>query len=139
MSAPRRCLVDTNVLLRFLLGEPPAHATAARDLCGRAHAGDVVLEITPIVVAETFYTLTSFYRLGRAEAAGNLALLLQQRGVKVRDGDAVRSALDRLRVGNVAFADAFLAATAAESGLPVASFDRDLDKFKDITRYEPGT
>ena len=30
-----------------------------------------------------------------------------------------------------------MAARAAKLGHPVASFDRDLDKFKDIKRFEP--
>ncbi len=31
----------------------------------------------------------------------------------------------------------YLAAAAADIQIPVASFDRDLDKFKDISRFEP--
>ncbi len=49
----------------------------------------------------------------------------------------VLSALERLQTVNVGFADAFLAAGAAEEKVPVASFDRDFDKFKDVTRHDP--
>lgn len=35
------------------------------------------------------------------------------------------------------FADAWLAATAAETHQEVASFDRDLDRFTDVKRFEP--
>jgi hypothetical protein len=45
--------------------------------------------------------------------------------------------LARHRDHNIHFADAYLAAAGAESGLSVASFDRDLDKFKDVRRFEP--
>jgi predicted nucleic acid-binding protein len=38
---------------------------------------------------------------------------------------------------NVGFADAFLGAGAGEEKAPVASFDRDLDKFKGVARYDP--
>ncbi len=38
---------------------------------------------------------------------------------------------------SVNFADAWLAARAAQLGHGVALFDRDLDKFKDIRRFEP--
>jgi predicted nucleic acid-binding protein len=37
----------------------------------------------------------------------------------------------------VHFADAYLAAAAADLRLPVSSFDRDLDRFKDVKRFEP--
>jgi predicted nucleic acid-binding protein len=131
-----RYLVDTNVLLRFLSGEPAGQAAAARKLFTRAAGGEVVLDISPMIVAEAFYTLHSFYGVGRKTAAEKLSLLLQQHGVKLRDATAVLSALERIQTANVGFADAFLAAVAAEEEVPVASFDRDFDKL-DTTRFEP--
>ena len=137
MSGPTRYLVDTNILLRFLSGEPAAQAGAARNLFARAGEGKIVLDISPVIVAETLYTLVSFYSVERKTAAENLSALLQQRGVKLRDANQVLSALERLQTASVGFADAFLAAGAAEEAVPIASFDRDFDKFKDVTRYEP--
>lgn len=135
MSA--RYLVDTNILLRFLSGEPPNQAEAARRLFEAAAAGTVILEVSPVIVAEVMYTLTSFYRVDRTEAATNLAALVRRRGVKVGDADQVFGALKRLEKFNVGFGDAFLAAGAAERGVSMASFDRDIDKFKDVSRIEP--
>ena len=137
MNSPKRYLVDTNILLRFLSGEPAGQAAAARKLFHRAQAGEVVLDISPVIVAEAFYTLSSFYGVERKAAAEKLSLLLQQRGVKLRDASQVLSALTRLHTANVGFADAYLAAGASEEKVPVASFDRDFDKFKDVTRHEP--
>jgi len=137
VSVPRRYLVDTNILLRFLSGEPAAQAAAARNLFDEAREGSAVLDISPVIVAETFYTLVSFYGVERKTAAEKLSALLQQRGVKLRDANQVLSALDRLQIANIGFADAFLAAGAAEETVSVASFDRDFDKIKDVTRYEP--
>lgn len=45
--------------------------------------------------------------------------------------------LRRFAGAKVDFSDAWLAAHAAHLGFGVASFDRDLDKFKDIQRMEP--
>ena len=138
MSEPTRYLVDTNILLRFLSGEPAAQAAAARNLFAQAGEGKLVLDISPVIVAEALYTLVSFYGVERKTAAEKLSALLQQRGVKLRDANQVLSALKRLQTTTVGFADAFLAAGAAEESVSVASFDRDFDKFKDVTRYEPG-
>lgn len=135
MSVPRY-LVDTNVLLRFLTAEPPAQAAAARRLFSQAANGDVVLDVSPVTVAEAYYTLVSFYEVGRKEAAEKLSLLLQQHGVRVREESQVLDALARLENANVGFADAFLAAGAVGENVPVASFDRDFDKMK-IRRHEP--
>lgn len=138
MSGVTRYLVDTNVLLRFLSGAPAAQAAAARKLFLRAHAGEVVLDISPVIVAESFYTLVSFYGVERKAAAEKLSVLLRQRGVKLRDANQVLAALERLQSVQVGFADAYLAAGAADEQIAVASFDRDFDKFKGVTRYEPG-
>ncbi len=133
----KRYLADTNILLRFLIGEPAAQATSARKLFTRAKTGEVTLEITPVVVAETFYTLLTFYKVPRGEAALMLSHLVQQRGIKLREGDLLLEALTRLQTANVAFVDAFLASSSRRDAIPIASFDRDFDKFKEITRYEP--
>ncbi len=135
MSATRY-LVDTNVLLRFLTGAPAAHAKAAQRLFERAAAGEVVLDVAPVIVAETLYTLVSFYKRDRATAAEKLSLLLQQHGVRLRDEAQVLGALERLLSANVGFADAFLAAGAVAEGVAVASFDQDFDKLK-VPRFEP--
>lgn len=132
-----RYLVDTNVLLRFLSGQPVKQAEAARKLFEAAAAGEATLEVSPVIVAETLYTLNSFYEVERGVAADKVLALLRRRGVKVRDADQVFGALKRLQSANVGFADAFLAEGAAEEGIPVASFDRDFDKFKDVKRFEP--
>ena len=68
----RRLLLDSNVLLRFLTGEPKAQAEASRNLFLSAASGEVVLEVCPVVVAEVFYTLESFYKVDREEVAARL-------------------------------------------------------------------
>jgi predicted nucleic acid-binding protein len=130
--------VDTNILLRFLLGEPAAQAAAAKTLFAKASAGEAVLDISPVIVAETLYTLLSYYAVERKIAIEKLSSLLRQRGVRLRDSSQVFLAFELLRTTNVGFADAFLAAGASEEGVPVISFDRDLDKFKGVSRIDPG-
>ncbi len=123
--------------MRFLSDEPAVQAAAARKLFAEAAEGKVVLDLAPVIVAEAFYTLLSFYGVERKTAAEKLTALIQQRGVKVREENQVLSALERLQTANVGFADAFLAAGATEESVAVASSDRDFDKFKGVTRYEP--
>jgi predicted nucleic acid-binding protein len=131
-----RYLVDTNVLLRFLTGEPAVQAAAVKKLFSRAAAGEIILDVSPVIVAEAFYTLHSFYNFERKMASAQLSLLLRQRGIRVRDASQTFAALDRLQSASVGFADAFLAAGATEEKLAVASFDRDFEKLN-VTRFEP--
>ncbi|HZV33427.1 MAG TPA: PIN domain-containing protein [Verrucomicrobiae bacterium] len=131
-----RYLADTNILLRFLSGEPPAQAAAVRKLFKRAADGDVVLEIPSLIVAEAYYTLVSFYHVDKKLAAEKLALLLQQHGIKLREENIALAALERLQRTNVGFSDAYLAAVAEQEKIQVASFDSDFDKLH-VPRYEP--
>jgi predicted nucleic acid-binding protein len=131
-----RYLVDTNVLLRFLIGEPALQAAGARKLFTRAAAGEIVLDVSPVIVAETYYTLTSFYGVDRRATAEKLGLLLQQHGVQVREEAQVFLALRKLQNANVGLADAYLAAGSQTEQVAVASFDKDFEKLK-VERFEP--
>ena len=130
-------LVDTNVLVRFITGQPPEMAAKARRLIESADRGDVVIEVLPVVVAETVYTLESFYEMERKDVAKTLSHFLRSRGIWPHEKERVLNTLQRFHDQNVGFADAYLAAGGAETGLRIASFDRDFEKFKDINRYEP--
>ena len=134
-----RYLVDTNILLRFLTGEPVPQALAVKKLFARAAIGELVLEVTPVIVAETIYTLVSYYEVERKDAVEKIETLLRQPGFKVRESSEVFSALDRLKSTNVGFADAYLAASGAGESITIASFDRDFDKFKDVKRFDPAS
>ncbi|MEW6235873.1 MAG: PIN domain-containing protein [Candidatus Omnitrophota bacterium] len=132
-----RMLADTNVLIRFLTGEPPALAQRARALVASADAGDVDLVVLPLIVAETVYTLESYYKMNAPIIVAKLTAFLQSRGVVAEDENLVLEALKRHGSKNIHFADAYLAACAVERSMPVVSFDRDFSKFDDIRWIEP--
>ena len=132
-----RQLVDTNVLARFFTGEPPEMAVKARRLVERADNGELVLVVLPVIVGELVYTLESYYGLPRKEVATRLLSFLQSRGIESTEPARITDALTRCRDRNAHFADAYLAASAVELYHPIASFDRDFDKFKDVRRVEP--
>ncbi len=136
MTAARH-LLDSNVLLRFLTGDPPAMAEAAASLLGRAERGEVILELSPLVLAETAFTLESFFKKPRKAVAATLGQFVLRSGVRLSERERLLDALRRVEQTGVHLVDAYLAASAAETGLPVASFDRDLDRFQDVQRYEP--
>lgn len=137
MPRPRQ-LVDTNVLVRFFTGDPPEMAARSRRLVEDADAGRTTLVVFPIIVAEVFYTLESFYEMNRKTVAEKLFTFLQCRGIEATEASRVLDALRRCRDRNAHFADAYLAASAFELNEVIASFDRDFDKFKEIKRVEPG-
>ena len=134
--ASQRILLDTNILVRFFTGDPPDQAKRARALIGRADEGELTLVIPTVILAETFYTLESFYKMPQREVADKLALFLQCRDIESPESEIVLDALNRCGSRNVHLSDALLAAYAAQSKIPVASFDHDFEKFADVTRVD---
>ena len=130
-------LVDTNVLVRFFTGEPPVMAEKARGLVARADAGEIALVVVPLVVAEVYFTLESFYEMERKTVAEKLITFLQCRGIEAVERERVLDALTRCRERGAHFVDAYVASVAAAEKQPIASFDRDFDKFRDVQRIEP--
>lgn len=133
----RELILDANVLVRFLVQDVPLQAKAARKLVEQAESGALLLVVDPMIIAETVYVLTSFYKKPRETVADALMAFVQSDGVSVADESRLVDALRRFQRSSVDFADAWLAATAAETHREVASFDRDLDRFADVKRFEP--
>lgn len=72
-AVPRH-LVDTNVLLRYLIGDDPSKAIRATDLMERVERSEERIEITVEVLTEVVWTLASFYKVPRSEIAENFQL-----------------------------------------------------------------
>ncbi len=112
-------------------------AERARKLVQRADEGETVIVVLPVILAEVFYTLESYYKIKRTTVAEKLAIFIESRGVEAVERERLLDALNRCRNQNAHFADAYLAASAVELETGITSFDRDFNKFKDVRRSEP--
>ncbi len=128
--------VDANVLLRFLTGEPPQLAARALRLMQRAEQGEITLRLSPIVVAEVVWVLSSFYRYSRAQIADILLPLIASDGIALDELQQVTAALNLMASANVDFIDAYLAEVARKTGEIIVSFDRDFKRLG-ISWIEP--
>lgn len=134
-----KLLLDTNVVVRFLTGDHPAHSPRSRSLFARAAAGDVTLVVTDLALAETVWVLHSFYKLDRRAIAAALKDLIESAGIEVQNKARLLSALRSFAQTDVNFVDAYHAAIAGAESIAIASFDRDFDQFAGVKRVEPKT
>jgi predicted nucleic acid-binding protein len=126
--------VDTNVLIRHLTGDPPAHARRATRFLERADE----LLLADLILAEVAYVLESFYELGRAQLADTLRAILAFPSIRVLDGELLHRSVEVYEVHRLDFADAYLVASAERTGIRViASFDRSIDRVTTVRREEP--
>src|SRR5215207_5201036 len=93
-SATQVHFADTNVLLRYLIGDDPVKAERTIALMERVERADEFLEITDEVVTETVWTLESFYQVPRSEIAQHLRELLDFPGIRVSSRAIIQLALD---------------------------------------------
>jgi len=127
-----RRLVDTNLIVRYLVQDNEKHAKAAGRLFDACDRGDLVIVLLPVVLAECVFVLESFYGHARGDIASALGTLISSPGVEIGGAAIHLDALDRYRKTTVHFVDCLIAATAATGDIPVASFDRDFRKFNDV-------
>jgi predicted nucleic acid-binding protein len=132
----RRIHLDANVILRFLRDDDPRQSPAAAKLFQKASDGTAELLVSAVTLSEVFYAFTSFYRLSQRDAAAKLLPLIRAGAITFEQEECMSDALERVIAANVDFGDAWLAASAASSNELVASFDRDLLRFKDIQMYD---
>lgn len=120
---PKAHLIDTNVILRYLMGDVSAQAARAAALMERLEAGAERAVVLESVIAEAAWTMESFYHVSRPEIAERLAAILTFRGVgAARKGLLIR-ALARFGSTSADFVDCLLAAEARHRGLTIYSFD----------------
>ena len=117
-------LVDTSVVVRYLVGDPPQQAERAATILDR----EPDLGITALVIVETAYVLTSVYRIERATVVDHLIALVQKENIQPVDIAAplLLEALMLCRPSRrTSFTDALVWAAARQHRVPrVATFDR---------------
>jgi predicted nucleic-acid-binding protein len=136
----RELLLDANLLVRFLANDDAAQSPIALQIFEQAERGNLTLFIDAVAIAECIYVLTGVrFKRKRAEVAQALRDALGSSGIVVRDEPIVLDALARFSAKSIDFQDAWLAANAAGQSRDVVSFDRDLDRFSDVRRIDPGS
>lgn len=117
-------ILDTNVVVRYLTGDPAALAARAEQIIDR----ETGLQVTDVVLAETAHVLASVYRVPREEIVDHLIAFVRKRNIMPLglDKDLVIQGLLLCRPsGRVSVADAMIWAAARSSGhSTVYSFDK---------------
>jgi predicted nucleic acid-binding protein len=128
----KRRLVDTNLIVRYLVQDHDQHARATGKLFDACDRGDAIIVLLPVVLAECVFVLESFYGHPRADIASALARLISSPGVEISEVTVHLDALNRYKGTRAHFVDCLIAATAVAKNVSVATFDQDFRKFGDV-------
>lgn len=116
--------LDTNVLVRFLVGDDPPQFERARRLIGREASIGAPVLISLLVLLECEWVLRSRYGLGKAAILGAFSGLLDSAEVRIEDEACVEEALYLWKDSAAEFADCLIGARHRALGCRcTASFD----------------
>lgn len=135
-KATLSALIDTNVLVRHLTGDPPEMAERATRFLSISSPGDLVL--VDLVVAEIVYVLESFYKAPRGQVADAVRSIIGFEGITVVDQETLLRAIEIYEVARLDFAEAYLVAVAESAEVDqVVSFDQSIDRMGTVRQVEP--
>ena len=65
-------LIDTNIIIRFLIGDHEQHLQESIQIFQAIESGAFQVEILDVVLMESLFVLTKFYKLPKAEVVTDL-------------------------------------------------------------------
>ena len=114
-----KLLVDTNVVLRYLLCDNEEQSQIAKDII---EGGAFIL---PEVLIEASHVLRTFYRIDRQTIATQLLIVLDW--VEVEHKEVMIRAVEIFSETNLDFVDCILAAYHSVDKIEVFTFDKKLN------------
>lgn len=121
-------VVDTNVVLRWLLQDHATLSPAANAFWTRVREGQQTALLLDIVIAEVAFVLNRSYGVPKAEVAEQLGRLVTMRHLRFQNRDALVDAIGLYTRKNISLVDALVVAHARTGGNAIMSFDADLNK-----------
>ena len=119
-------LIDTNIIIRFLVGDNSEHLQIATDIFTKVENGEIEVEILDSVIMEALFVLIKFYKLPKTEVIEDLKRLIALRGV-VGDKVVLIETLNIVDSKNIDFVDALICAKSKLLGYGKLSFDIDVN------------
>ena len=133
MKLPRKVyLIDTNVVLRYLLGDHPEFSPKAQVFMFDVSKGVKKAEILDVVIVECIYVMEKYYEIPKTEIVEKLSGILNFSGIVNPDKSEILEALLKYENSNIDIVDCILAACSSPEKV-VISFDKDMKKLKAVS------
>ncbi len=129
--------IDTNVCLRFLIGDDDKKLTSTKQFFESAQQGELRLYISSIVLLEIYWVLSSLYKYSKRQAQNALQKIMLIRNLVIVDSTDFRAAFVLHKKTGVKLADCLIA-TQVGKGIVLCTYDTEFKKFSFLTSAEPG-
>lgn len=118
-------LIDTNILLRWLLGDDKELSSKAEKIVQEAESSSLL--ITDIIVAEVVYVLRSTGR-DRQQTSEALLLIGRTEAFRYENDELLTEIIKLISATKLDFADCYLLARSRREKLELETFDGLLNK-----------
>lgn len=133
MKLPEKVyLIDTNVILRYLLGDHPEFSPKAEAFMSDVSTGTKKAEILDVVIVECVHVMEKYYEVPKAEIVEKLSSILNFSGIVNPGRSEILEALLKYENSNIDIVDCILAARSSPEKV-VISFDKDMKKLKAVS------
>jgi len=130
-------LLDTNVIIRFLVSDDSPKYGNLYSFFEALENGEIKVELKLIVLFQVIFVLKSFYKAPKEKIAEGITDLLKYKGIAVRNKSVVRKMLEIWRNNNLDIVDCYLiACLESDKQNLIYSYDHDFDRFG-INRKQP--
>jgi predicted nucleic-acid-binding protein len=129
----KKYLLDCNIILRLITKDNLELYQIARTIFNRAENNDYKLIITPIIVAECVYVLSSkkLFNISKEKIFLVLKTVFNQKNIILEEFETIFKALEIFVLNNMDFADCYLLAKNQVDNLfGIQTFDKKIIKYK---------
>lgn len=125
VEGSKKVVIDTNLLVRYLINDDQKKAEAVDSLLDKAIKGEVKIVVPSVVIAELVWVLESYYQMKADTILELVEAIVNTSGLDVTDKSTVISALRLYKNRNIDFIDAWIIEFAKERGIKtIYTFDK---------------
>ena len=121
-------LVDTNLLISYVVDRNPRQSKLAEDIFKRATSLEIELVVSNFAISEFIFVLQSIYFKSDLEISEMINALLLTPGISIIDGFQIERVLKLWPSHIPYYGDAVLASIAKKENFPFLTFDKPLSK-----------
>ena len=128
MGLMKKVIVDTNVLLRFLVNEKSILEQESTKILNHAEKGKLIIKLNELVIAECIWVMMSHYKYDKQKVVKNIKELIVKEFFEIDNREIVYKALLLFGQVNLSWVDCYLYCQSKKLGLTLVTFDEKLVK-----------
>lgn len=130
-------LLDTNIILRFILNDDPLLSTKAKTIFGKIEREKIKVFLSLLTVSEVIFTLERSYKLPKTAIIDKISSIASIPNIFVEKQNLLKEIFSYYRNQNLSFIDSYHIVLMRRKKInKIYSFDRNFDKFPHIKRLE---